>query len=361
MIIAQSFALLTLFGGYDTHMAQKPQTTLKCIADTLSISVSTVSRVLSGQAKRYRIGQKTQEAILSEAKRLEFSPNQLARSLRLQRTHTLGLVIPDISNPFFASLARSVEMDARKSGYAIFLCDSEERTDVEIESLNLMQGRKVDGIIISPVGLSGDHLTKLHRAGLPVVIVDRHFPGMTLPFVTSDNFNGALDGVTYLIDHGHEQIACIQGIPDSATNLERVRGYQAALDQHHVLSDPELIVGDSFSHRNGYVSTKRLLERDSRPTAILSLGNQMTFGALEALAEQGVRVPEDISILSFDEQPYFAFLATPITTIAQQNETMGQIAVGLLLSQIDGKASIDTGGILLPTALIKRDSVRSLS
>lgn len=342
-------------------MAKKQQTTLKCIADRLDISVSTVSRVLSGQAKRYRIGQKTQEAVFCEAKRLDFSPNQLARSLRLKKTHTLGLVIPDISNPFFASLARSVESETRKSGYAIFLCDSEERTDVEIESLNLMQGRKVDGVIISPVGLSGDHLTKLHKAGLPIVIVDRCFPGTTLPFVTSDNFNGALDGVTHLIDNGHERIACIQGIPDAATNLERVRGYRAALDQHHIPSDSQMVVGDSFSQRNGFASMKRLLAEEPRPTAIFSLGNQVTFGALQALTEEGVRVPEDISVLSFDEQPYFAFLATPITTIAQQNEAMGQIAVSLLLGQINGKASGGAEGIMLPTRLIKRNSVHTLS
>jgi LacI family transcriptional regulator len=341
-------------------MIRKQQTTLKCIADTLSISISTVSRVLSGQAKRYRIGQKTQEAVLSEAKRLNFSPNQLARSLRLNKTHTLGLVIPDISNPFFASLARFVEMESRKAGYAIFLCDSEEHTDIEIESLNLMQGRKVDGVIISPVGLSGDHLTELHQAGLPIVIVDRYFPGMTLPYVTSDNFNGALDGVTYLIENGHRRIACIQGIPNSATNSDRVRGYRTALDQHHITSDPQMIVGDSFSQRNGYLSTKLLLKREPRATAIFSLGNQMTLGALQALSEEGVRVPEDISILSFDEQPYFAFLATPITTIAQQNEAMGQIAVSLLLGQINDKEPESTEGIMLPTTLKKRNSVRSL-
>ncbi|MCP4450179.1 MAG: LacI family transcriptional regulator, partial [Planctomycetes bacterium] len=303
---------------------------------------------------------KTQEAVLSEAKRLDFSPNQLARSLRLQKTHTLGLVIPDISNPFFASLARFVELEARKSGYAVFLCDSEERTDVEVESLRLMQGRKVDGIIISPVGQSGDHLTKLHEAGLPIVIADRHFPRMTLPYVTSDNFNGALDGVSYLIDNGHTRIACIQGIPDSVTNLERVRGYRAALEQHQVASDPAMIVGDSFSQRNGYLSTKLLLECEPPPTAIFSLGNQMTFGALQALAEEGLCVPEDMSILSFDEQPYFAFLATPITTIAQQNETMGQIAVSLLLEQIENEDHRDAEGIMLPTTLIRRDSVRML-
>jgi LacI family transcriptional regulator len=353
--------LLAIFDKHETQiMVKKQQTTLKCIADTLSISVSTVSRVLSGQAKRYRIGKKTQEAVLSEAKRLDFSPNQLARSLRLKKTHTLGLVIPDISNPFFASMARSVEMDARKSGYAVFLCDTEERTDIEIESLRLMQGRKVDGIIISPVGQFGDHLTKLHKAGLPVVIVDRYFPSMSLPFVTSDNFNGALDGVIHLIENGHKRIACIQGLTDSAPNIDRVNGYKTALKQHHITLEDGLIVGDNFSERNGYVSAKLLLKQTIRPTAIFSVGNLLTLGALQAIAEEGLKIPDDISLVSFDEQPYSAILSTPMTTIAQQNEKMGQIAVSLLFRQIKDIDNKECEGIKLPTQLIKRKSVKRI-
>lgn len=341
-------------------MIRKPQTTLKCIAEKLDISVSTVSRVLSGQAKRYRISDKTQQAVLDEAKRLDFSPNQLARGLRLRRTHTLGLVIPDISNPFFASLARYVEMEARKSGYAVFLSDSEERTDIEIESLKLMQGRKVDGIIISPVGQSGDHLTKLHKAGLPIVIVDRYFPTMHLPFVTSDNFNGALQGVSYLIENGHKCIACIQGLPNSAPNIDRVNGYKAALNGNHIKVQENLIIGDNFGERNGYISTKLLLKRSKRPSAIFSVGNLITLGCMQAIAEENLKVPNDISIVSFDEQPYSAFLSTPMTTIAQQNETMGQIAVSLLLGQIESTGNPDSEGIQLPTQLIKRESVKRI-
>jgi len=341
-------------------MTRKKQITLKYIADKLNISASTVSRVLSGQAKQYRISKKTQDAVLSEAKRLDFSPNQLARGLRLKKTHTLGLVIPDISNPFFASLARYVELEARKSGYAVFLCDSEERTDIEIESLKLMQSRKVDGIIISPVGQSGDHLTKLHQAGLPIVIVDRYFPAMNLPFVTSDNFKGALQGVTHLIENGHRDIACIQGLPDSAPNMDRVSGYKAALNQHRVRLQDNLIIGDSFGERNGYISTKLLLERAPRPTAIFSVGNLITLGIMRAIAEEGLKIPDDVSLVSFDEQPYSAFLSTPMTTIAQQNESMGQTGVSLLLGQITATGNPGKEGLKLPTHLIKRESVKRI-
>jgi len=341
-------------------MIRKRQPTLKCIADKLHVSVSTVSRVLSGQAKRYRISKKTKAAVLEEAKRLDFAPNQLARGLRLKRTHTLGLVIPDISNPFFASLARYVELEARKSGYAVFLCDSEERTDIEVASMRLMQSRKVDGIITSPVGQSSEHLSALHEAGLPIVIVDRYFPRMNLPFVTSDNFNGALQGVSHLIENGHKNIACIQGMPTSAPNIDRVNGYKAALSEHHIKLQDNLIIGDDFGKRNGYISTKLLLKRTLRPTALFSVGNLITLGALQAVAEEGLKVPDDVSLVSFDEQPYSAFLSTPMTTIAQQVETMGQIAVSLLLGQIEATGTPECPGIQLPTQLIKRQSVKSI-
>ena len=341
-------------------MIRKRQITLKYIADKLGISPSTVSRVLSGQAKRYRISRKTQEAVLSEAKRLDFSPNQLARGLRLKKTHTLGLVIPDISNPFFASLARYVELAARESGYSVFLSDSEERTDIEIESLRLMQSRKVDGIIISPVGQSGDHLTKLYQAGLPIVIVDRYFPSMNLPFVTSDNYNGALEGVSYLIASGHRCIACIQGLTDSAPSIDRVNGYKAALNEHGIALQDNLIIGEDFREQNGYVSTKLLLEQKDKPTAIFSVGNLITLGVLQAIAEAGLHVPDDLSIVSFDEQPYSAFLSTPMTTIAQQNEAMGQIGVSLLLGQMTRTGRPEQEGIKLPTQLIRRASVKRI-
>ncbi|MBW2647072.1 MAG: LacI family DNA-binding transcriptional regulator [Deltaproteobacteria bacterium] len=341
-------------------MIRKRQTTLKGIADKLNVSATTVSRVLSGQAKRYRISKKTETAVLEEAKRLDFSPNQLASALRLKRTHTIGLVIPDISNPFFASLVRHVDLEARKSGYAVFLCDSEERTDIEIASLKLMQSHKVDGIITSPVGQSSEHLSSLYQEGLPIVVVDRYFPQMNLPFVTSDNFDGALQGVSYLLENGHKHIACIQGLPTSTPNVDRVNGYKAALVEHHIKLQNDWIVGNNFSRRNGYVSSKLLLKCMPRPTALFSVGNQITLGILQAINEEGLKVPDDISLVSFDEQPYSAFLSTPMTTIAQQNETMGQIAVSLLLGQIEATVTPQCAGIQLPTQLIKRQSVKMI-
>ncbi|MBN1845922.1 MAG: LacI family DNA-binding transcriptional regulator [Sedimentisphaerales bacterium] len=333
--------------------------TLQAIASRLGVSVTTVSRVLNGRARQYRISEKTEQAVLAVADKHHYAPNHLARSLRINKTFTLGLVIPDISNPFFAGLARHVEGEARGVGYAVLLCDSEENTAIELESLRLLQGRKVDGIIICPVGRRGEHLERLYRQGLPLVVVDRYFPRRKLPYVTSDNFGGAFSAVTYLIEKGHRRIACIQGIPDSASNRDRVAGYQKALDEHGLLAE-SCLVGDHFGERNGYIQTKLLLQRTVRPTAVFAAGNLITLGCLQALAEEGLRVPEDMSIISFDDQPYFAFLATPLTSVAQRYAAMGEIAVQRLLNQIDTANGQAPEGIVLPTEFRERGSVKIL-
>ncbi len=341
-------------------MGKRQKVTMKAIADELGLSVSVVSRVLSGQAAQYRISKKSEEAILKAADELDFSPNKLARGLRLSKTATFGLVIPDISNPFFSDIARHVAIEARKLGYSIILCDSEENTAIEKTSLNLLQSWMVDGLVISPVGLTGDHLEELHTGGLPVVVVDRHFPDVDLPYVTSDNFTGAYEGTRHLLEHGHRSIGFVQGIPDSGSNVDRVRGYKAALEEYGVSFKKSLVVGDDFGQKSGYTATKLLLKRKVRPTAVFLASNLIALGAVRAFAEQGVDIPNDVSVVAFDDEPHSPHLATPMTTIAQQTAEMGRIAVELLSKQIEGDEVRAPEGILLPTRLIQRESVSDI-
>lgn len=332
--------------------------TLKSIADQLDVSVTTVSRVLNGKSERYRISRETQELINSAAKELSYSPNQLARGLRLKRTNTIGYIIPDISNPFFSSIAKSVEKSARKSGYSILLCDSEEDTKIEENLLQLMVDRKVDGLIISPVGLEVNHLLKISQKNIPIVLLDRYFPELNLPFVTSDNYKGALEAVNMLIDNGHRRIACIQGLINTSPNNDRVKGYIDAHKNHDLMIDKKLIVGDSFGEENGYIETKLLLKQEDQPTAIFAVSNLISLGAIRAISEEGLKIPDDISMVSFDDQPYSRFLSTPMTTVSQQNAQIGQIAIKLLIDQIESNRQLEPKGIFLPTKLISRDSVK---
>lgn len=341
-------------------MPDSSQATLKSIARLVGCSDTTVSRVLNGKAAQYRISQQKEKEILRVAQELHFSPNPLARSLRTRQTLTIGLVIPDISNPFFASIARYVERECRKLGYSVILADTEENTDLEIESVTILKNRNIDGLIISPVGQSVEHLEKIYDDGMPVVIIDRYFLNSTLPFVASDNYNGALQAVEYLVQNGHSHIACIQGLPYTSPNTDRVRGYRDALLKNGIPVDERNIVGDSFGEENGYLETKLLIKRSPRPTAIFAVSNLISLGVLRALNEESVHVPSEMSIIAFDEQPYHSYLSTPMTTVAQPIAEMGHMAIKMLYGQIQSPKT-QSAGITLPTKLIVRQSVKKLA
>jgi len=340
---------------------KKGNSTLKNVADYIGVSVSTVSRVLSGKASDYRISKETEENVRKAAEKLNYSPNQLARGLRLKKTNIIGLVIPDISNPFFASVARSIEIETRKVKYSIMLCDSQESTKIEIDSIHLLQSRKVDGLIICPVGQDYEHLKRLYNSGTPVVVVDRYFPQLKCPYVISDNYRGAVEAVSYFIENGHIVIACIQGILFTSVNDDRVRGYRDAHKKYNIPLDESLIVGDSFGERNGYIGAKILLNRAERPTAIFATSNLISLGALRAISEEDLKIPDDISMISFDDQAYSDYLSTPMTTVVQQKEEIGSIASKLLTDQIESGIRYNTKGVVLPTKLVIRESVKNLA
>lgn len=334
--------------------------TLKQISADLGFSISTISRVLNGKASKYRISKKTENIILNTARELNFTPNQLARGLRLQKTQTIGFVIPDISNPFFSSIARSVEIEARKKNYSIVLCDSQDNTFIEKDTINVLMSRKVDGFIICPIGEDSKHIVQIIENDIPLVIMDRQLPELNCSSVITDNYNGALEAVEYLIELGHKNIACIQGLINSTVNRERVKGYQDALKRQNIPFDSSLILGDSFGKQNGYLGAKLLLNKSNKPTAIFCLSNLISMGAMEAIIEEGLKIPEDISLLSFDDHPYSEFLSTPMTTIAQQNENMGKIAVKILFDQINATNPIKPVEVKLQTKLIIRKSVKRI-
>jgi len=336
----------------------KKSATLKNIAIKAGVSIPTVSRVLNGKSKRYRISEETKELILKVAKELNYSPNQLARGLRLKRTNTIGYITPDISNPFFSNIARVVEKYARKLGYSIILCDSEEDTDIEKDSIQLLIDRKIDGLIISPVGQSIEHLKDKN---IPIVLIDRYFPELDFPYVTSDNYKGAFEATAYLLECGHTRIAYIQGLKNTSPNNERVNGFKDAHKTFGVPLDETLIVGNNFGEENGYLEMKLLLKRRNVPTAVFAGSNLISLGALRALAEENLKVPDDISMISFDDQPYSRFLATPMTTVAQSGSQIGQLATKILIDLIETNKQFEPKGILLPTTLIKRNSVKVIN
>ncbi len=333
---------------------------IKELAAIIGISATTVSRVLNGKATKYRISDNTSKKVLDAAARFNYYPNIFARGLRLEKTETLGLIVPDIANPFFASIAKSIEFESRLKGYSIILCDSMDSCQTETILLQLLAGRKVEGIILAPVGLRTDHISDFLEKGVPVVIIDRYLPGIQVPSIITDNYTGALQAVEHMISKGHRKIGCIQGLNGISLNTDRVNGYKDALMNHNIRIEENLIAGNDFGEQNGYDQTMKLLSLRDRPTAILALSNLISLGIMRALSENGLAIPDDISLVAFDDQPYSAYLASPMTTVDQPKEEIGKRAVNTLLDSIhDGDTKRQTN-IMLKPRLIVRNSVKDI-
>ena len=335
--------------------------TLKSIANQLNISISTVSRALTGQSEKYRISKKTTQLILDTAKKLDYEPNQLARGLRLKKTNTIGIIVPDITNPFFSQIIRWIENSARENGISILISDSNDETELEKLSVDIFASRKIDGLIISPVGEESSHLIKARNKNIPIVLIDRNFKGLNLPFVGSDNYNGTKEAVEYLIANGHRRIGFLQGLTDSSVNQDRIKGYVQALKENGFAFEPDLVVGNNFGEESGYMGSKLLLNTSKNITAVFAASNLIALGAIRAIREEKLKIPEDISIISFDDQTYAEFIATPLTTVAQQSRVIGQIAYKTLGDMIYLKEDKKDTQIQLSTRLIIRDSVRKIN
>jgi LacI family transcriptional regulator len=331
--------------------------TLHDIARQSGVSISTVSRVLNKKSVRSRISRQTEKLILKTAKELNYRPNQLARGLRLKRTHTIGLVVPDVSNPFFAFITKSVQTVSHKLGYTLVVCDTDENLPLEVEHTQMLCSKGVDGLIVLPVGQKSNHLEGLLRNGVPLVVVDRSFTGLNSSTVVIDNHGGAFEATELLIRNGHKRIAIVQGLPDTFTASGRLRGFLDAHEKYGIPVDRRLIVGRDFRKETGYIETKFLLSLEHRPTAIFTTCDLITLGALEAIMEEGLEIPRDVSIVAFDDIESASYFRCPITAIAQPKENMGEIAVKLLLEQIRNPNKYEPKRIVLKPKLVVRESV----
>ena len=339
----------------------------KDIAKKTGVSASTVSRVLNGKAESFRISPSTSELVLKIATEIGYIPNQIARGLRTRKSHTIGLIIPNISNPYFSRICRTIEIAARKIGYSIILSDSQEEQQLEIESIRNLRSRNVDGLIILPVGEDINVLKQIIDSKMPLVIADRHFPDLKCPQVISNNYDGAFDAANHLIQNNHQVIGCVQGKHNTSVNNSRMKGFLSALKENNIKINDNYIVGDDFGSRNGYTSTKILLNMNPIPTAIFAFSNLISLGAMRAIMEEKLNIPNDISMITFDDdQPHSEFLATPMSTIAQQTDEIGHVAFKLLMAEIGkegqtlSKEPKESKIVVLSTKLIERNSVRLL-
>tara|TARA_R110002020_G_scaffold107082_3_gene248900 strand:+ start:1004 stop:2020 length:1017 start_codon:yes stop_codon:yes gene_type:complete len=326
------------------------------IADKTGLSISTVSRVLNGKAEQYRIGIKSQQKIRKIAKELNYIPNQFAANLKSGKSKTIVLIVPSLNNPFFAEIASNINSEVRKYGYTTMIADSDENISIEKMELKQLLSKNIEGLIIVPCGNQWKHIKILQDQGFPLICIDRYFEDLTIPYVSTDNYEGAYLATKHLIDHGHSKIFCIQGVQKSTPNKLRVKGFKSALNEFGINSFP--IVGNDFSFKNGYIETKLLLKNKQKPTAIFALSNTIAMGCMKAIKEENLLIPQDISLITFDDHPYLEYLATPISCVAQPIAEISRIATKRLFSKIDNlDATLDN--ILLKPTLKIRESVRS--
>lgn len=330
--------------------------TIQSISEQTGYSVSTVSRVLSGKAERSRISQKAIEIIRAEAKRVNYTPNLLAQGLRTSRTYTIGLTVPGIDNPFFATLASTVIENLKLAGYHTLVADSlENQKDFE-SSLVMFRSRSVDGIIAVPVGNAAG-LTYEITSGIPTVLIDRYFEGTSLPYICTDNYAGGFMATEYLINRGYRNILSIQGVEDSTPSVQRVRGFLDAIQANADKAIEYAIVGDAFSVENGYEQAKRIFSDGIRYDAVFAYSSTILLGAIRAFRELGVKVPEQVGLISFDNNGFLDFLDPAVTRIEQPLSEIGRLASQVLVDMIENKVpDLSPVQRLIAPTLVVRDS-----
>lgn len=331
--------------------------TLDTIARNTGFSKSTISRVLNNKAYASRISRETVNIILDEAERCGYVPNLVAKNLRTEKSQTIGLLVPSLANPYFAEITSVIISEARRYGYTTIVADTMENQDNEISSITTLLSRQVDGIITVPSGSNPTFLEQTNEY-VPIILVDRHYENTTLPFVVTNNFRGGYMAASLLYRNGHRDIACIQGPPSAMPNKKRVEGYLSVLKENGI-EDLAIVAGNEFSVQNGYLETKLLLNREKRPTAIFALSNNIGMGVIKAVREAGLRIPDDISLVSFDNYLYLDFLEPAITRVGQMVDEMGKMAVKLLNESISNHKEIKSQ-IELSPEMILRDSVSPL-
>lgn len=321
------------------------------------MSTATVSHVLNGT--RYVSPQLT-ERVQSAMVELDYQPDAVAQSLRRRKTFTLGLLVPSVEIPFFAAVAFQVEHSAAKEGYNIILCNSKWDKSVEQAHLRDLLARRVDGLICISASMGASDIGPVIEGGTPVVMLERRMPGIGLDAVGIDNERGAYQATRYLLELGHRQIAAIRGMPFSTVSDDRVYGYRRALEEAAVPFDENLVYSGNFEPQTGYEAAGLFLSLPEPPTAIFAFNDLMAMGVLHRLTEAGLRVPQDVSVVGFDDIPLSQYMSPSLTTVRQPLQEMGRRVVNLLLQRISGDGPEKAQYVNFEPELIVRGSTAAL-
>jgi len=329
---------------------------MRDVAERAGVSVTTVSHVIN---ETRRVSDELRQRVLAVIDELGYQPNVLARSLRSGKTNTIGMVIPDGVNPFFAEVARGVEDTSFEQGYSVILCNSDGDLDKELLYTDVLTEKQVDGILFVAAGVSTEHIRALQGRRMPVVVVDREIPDVAVDSVLTDNARGGWLATRHLLDLGHCRIGYIAGPSDLTPSAERITGYRQALEEAGIPVDKALILKGDFQYESGYQAARQLLEMDDPPAAIFACNDLMAVGAISAAVELGRKVPADLSVVGFDDVRLASFTNPPLTTIVQPKYEMGVVAATMLLERMRDH-DVPPRRRMLDTALVIRQSTTSV-
>lgn len=326
--------------------------TIKDVAKQVGVSTATVSHVIN---KTRFVSEDLKERVLKAIRDLNYQPNAIARSLVKRKTHTIGIIISDILNPFYTAIVRGIEDVTHKSGYSVMLCNTDEDPGKEKLYIQVLLEKRIDGLAISTAFQNGVHPLLSQLKGIPLVSIVRRIKGLNSDAVLGDNTGGAYQAIDHLIKLGHRRIGIISGPRGLSSGAERLEGYKKALDHYRIPIDEQFIKFGDFKRRSGYSLTIETFRKGPFPTALFVANNQMASGALQALNELKIRIPEDISFVSFDDMEWYSLLHPPLTTVEHSPYLLGKTAGEMLLQKVGHKRK-NPKKVIIPSYLIVRRS-----
>ncbi len=311
--------------------------TLTDIAKELGVSKTLVSLVLNGKGNANAINKETQQKVINKAKELNYKPNQVARGLRTGTTKTIGLLVADISNPFYARIARIIEHYADIEGYSLIACSSDEDEEREKKLIRMLTNRQVDGIIMASTLQEPEAIKQLIDQKYPVVLFDRYFRELDCNYVGVDNKEAAFQAVSLFIRKGHKNIGFLTLTPDHISTLkDRRHGYVKALENSGISLQSDLMLELNYEELKNkhYNQIKEFIIKNNQITALFTTNNSLAVGCMEAIKELGLKIPDDISLITFDDVELFKYTSPSLSSIAQPVEEIGKQAVSILLKQL---------------------------
>lgn len=340
-------------------MADKPKVTIHDIAKKLNITASTVSRALNNNP---RISENTKKIVQKAAKELNYQPNNIAAALRHGKSHVIGVIVPRTDRSFFASVIRGIEEVANKIGYKVIICQTYDNYEKEVQTIDALFSARVDGIIAS-LGkntVNFKHFERTQEKGIPLVLFDRTTDALEVSQVMINDHLGAYKIVEHLIRQGCRRIAHFTSPKKVSIFKERLRGYTDALKDHGIAFDPELVIDSDLQLEDGRKSMKKLLALDQKPDAVFSASDYAAMGAMQVLKENGIKIPQDIALAGFSNEPFTSFTDPTLTTVDQLSLTMGKVTAELFFEQLNAKNKefIPQKVVLKPEIIIRKSTLR---